>query len=79
MSVKIDHAETWKISYQQSSGIFQKLKTTPLERIIINQSIQHSINYFYRTVPAKKQNSVIHGQRCSNKQRGNLRQKKQES
>jgi len=30
MSVKIDHAETWKISYQQSSGIFQKLKTTPL-------------------------------------------------
>jgi len=28
--VKIDHVEAWKISYQQSSGFFQELKTTPL-------------------------------------------------
>jgi len=28
--VKIDHTETWKISYQQSSGISQELKMAPL-------------------------------------------------
>jgi len=28
--MKIDHAEAWKISYQESSEVFQKLETTPL-------------------------------------------------
>jgi len=28
--LKIDHSETRKISYQQSSGFFQELKTTPI-------------------------------------------------
>jgi len=30
MFVKIHHAKAWKVSYQQSPGCFQELKTTSL-------------------------------------------------
>ena len=50
--VKIDHDKAWKISYQQSSGFAQELKTTPFTKYFT--SINLTFNYFHGSVPAKK-------------------------
>jgi len=50
--VKVDDAEAWKISFQQSSGFFQELKMTPLGTYgPINQTFSQ---LFYCSDPAKK-------------------------
>jgi len=66
--IKIDHAEAWKMSYQQTSGFFQELKTTPLAEYF--RAINLKLNeLFYCSVPAMKW-KYRHGQHDTNKQRG---------
>jgi len=51
--IKIDHTEAWKMSYQQTSGFFQELKTTPLAEYF--RAFNLKLNeLFYCSVPAMK-------------------------
>jgi len=64
MFLKVARAEAGKISYQQASGFFQLLETTPLTAYIRQDNLN---NFFNCRVHAKKWKDR-HGQHCSNKQ-----------
>jgi len=50
--VKIDHVETWKISYQQSLSFSQALKRRPFTEYF--RAINLTFGYFHCSFPAKK-------------------------